>query len=95
MRQQTLAEGSFEKFRKKTRKELFLDDMEQIIPWRELYGVIQHMQGRNRYCVRMRRTPKTLHSPRAAVTSRCQMKNGYAIATKLECAQKWNMFSMS
>ena len=51
MRQQTLAEGSFEKFRKKTRKELFQNDMEQIIPWQELYGVIQHMQGRNRYCV--------------------------------------------
>ena len=32
MRQQTLADGSFEKFRKKIRKELFLDDMEQIIP---------------------------------------------------------------
>lgn len=28
MRQQTLADGSFEKFRKKARKELFLDDME-------------------------------------------------------------------
>jgi len=37
MRQQTLADGSFEKFRKKTRKELFLDDMEQIIPWQYLF----------------------------------------------------------
>ena len=41
MRQQTLADGSFEKFRKKTRKELFLDDMEQIIPWQELCGAIE------------------------------------------------------
>jgi IS5 family transposase len=41
MRQQTLADGGFEKFRKKTRKELFLDDMEQIIPWEELCGAIE------------------------------------------------------
>jgi len=38
MRQQTLADGSFEKFRKKTRKELFLDDMDRIIPWQDLCG---------------------------------------------------------
>jgi len=41
MRQQTLADGSFEKFRKKTRKELFLDDMEQIIPWQDLCIAIE------------------------------------------------------
>ena len=41
MRQQTLADGSFEKCRKKTRKELFLDDMEQIIPWQDLCGAIE------------------------------------------------------
>lgn len=41
MKQQTLAEGSFEKFRKRTRKEQFLADMEQIIPWQELSQVIE------------------------------------------------------
>jgi IS5 family transposase len=41
MRQQTLADGSFEKFRKKTRKELFLDDMELIIPWQGLCVAIE------------------------------------------------------
>ena len=41
MRQQSLADGSFEKYRKKTRKEVFLDDMEQIIPWQELTAVIE------------------------------------------------------
>ena len=41
MRQQTLADGSFEKFRKKTRKEQFLDDMEQIIPWQDLCVAIE------------------------------------------------------
>ena len=41
MRQQTLAGGSFEKFRKKTRKELFLEEMERIIPWKELSRAIE------------------------------------------------------
>jgi IS5 family transposase len=41
MRQQSLADGSFEKYRKKTRKELFLEEMDQIIPWQELTGVIK------------------------------------------------------
>jgi IS5 family transposase len=41
MRQQTLADGGFEKFRKKTRKELFLEDMEQIIPWQDLCVAIE------------------------------------------------------
>ena len=35
MRQPTLTEG-FEKYRKKTRKEQFLEDMETIIPWKDL-----------------------------------------------------------
>ena len=41
MRQQSLADGSFEKYRKKTRKEIFLDEMDQIIPWQELTAVIE------------------------------------------------------
>jgi hypothetical protein len=36
MRQQTLAGNGFEKYRRKTRKEQFLEDMERIIPWDEL-----------------------------------------------------------
>lgn len=36
MRQATLSDNGFEKFRKKTRKERFLDDMEAIIPWQGL-----------------------------------------------------------
>jgi transposase, IS5 family len=36
MRQPTLSDNGFEKFRKKTRKEQFLDDMEAIIPWQGL-----------------------------------------------------------
>jgi len=32
MRQHTLADGSFQKYRKKTRKEVFLDEMDEIIP---------------------------------------------------------------
>jgi transposase, IS5 family len=36
VRQKTLADEGFEKFRKKTRKEQFPDAMEPIVPWREL-----------------------------------------------------------
>ncbi|MEZ5490842.1 MAG: IS5 family transposase [Gammaproteobacteria bacterium] len=38
---QTSLTDSFEKFRKKTRKEQFLDDMETIIPWKELCEAIE------------------------------------------------------
>ena len=41
MRQQSLADGRFEKYRKKTRKELFLEEMDQIIPWQELAAAIE------------------------------------------------------
>jgi IS5 family transposase len=41
MRQQTLADEGFEKFRKPTRREQFLNEMDQIIPWRDLCKVIK------------------------------------------------------
>ena len=41
MRQKTLAEEGFEKYRKPTRREQFLDEMDQIIPWRDLCKVIK------------------------------------------------------
>ena len=40
MRQRTLVEEGFEKFRKPTRLEQFLEEMDQIIPWRDLCKVI-------------------------------------------------------
>ena len=40
MRQQTLSDDGFEKYRKLTHREQFLDEMEQIIPWAALSGVI-------------------------------------------------------
>lgn len=33
MRQQTLAEEGFEKYRKPTCREQFLNEMDQLIPW--------------------------------------------------------------
>ena len=36
MRQKTLAEGGFEKYRKVTRRERFLEEMEQVVPWERL-----------------------------------------------------------
>jgi IS5 family transposase len=40
MRQSTFSEESFEKHRKKTRREQFLEDMDQIVPWQELAAAI-------------------------------------------------------
>jgi len=41
MRQQTLADEGFERYRKPTHRDQFLDEMEQIIPWRGLCEVIE------------------------------------------------------
>jgi len=41
MKQQSLEATGFEKYRKQTRKEKFLGEMEQIIPWKELCEVIE------------------------------------------------------
>jgi len=40
MSQQTFADASFEQYRKPTRRERFLAEMEQVIPWEELAAVI-------------------------------------------------------
>lgn len=41
MRQQTLADEGFERYRKPTRREQFLDEMDKIIPWEGLCEVIE------------------------------------------------------
>jgi len=41
MRQQTLADEGFERFRKPTRRDQFLAEMEAVIPWQELCKVIK------------------------------------------------------
>ncbi len=41
MRQQTFADEAFERYRKPTRREIFLGEMDKIIPWRELCEVIE------------------------------------------------------
>lgn len=41
MKQQSLDVNSFEKYRKKTRKEVFLEQMNDIIPWTELCKAIE------------------------------------------------------
>ncbi|MHB1958668.1 MAG: hypothetical protein ACYCO5_06510, partial [Acidobacteriaceae bacterium] len=44
MRQQTLAvagEGSFEKYRKPTRRETFLAEMDRIVPWARLVALVE------------------------------------------------------
>jgi hypothetical protein len=50
MRQDFFADAGFEKYRKKTRKEQFLEEIETIISWEELTETIepfiQHQKGR-------------------------------------------------
>jgi transposase, IS5 family len=42
MRQQTLAsQASFEKFGRKGKRELFLDQMNQVVPWSELHALVE------------------------------------------------------
>ena len=42
MRQQTLAaQTGFEKYGRKSKREQFLDEMEQIVPWAELQGLVE------------------------------------------------------
>lgn len=41
MRQQTFATGDFERYRKPTRREQFLTEMEQVVPWVQLCQLIE------------------------------------------------------
>jgi len=40
MKQNSFAFDGFEKYRKKTRKETFLEEMDQIVPWKEMTKAI-------------------------------------------------------
>jgi IS5 family transposase len=42
MKQRALAgQNGFERYPKKTRRALFLEEMEQVVPWAELYALIE------------------------------------------------------
>lgn len=41
MRQQTLAEAGFDKCRKPTKRERFLQEMDQVVPWTQLCALIE------------------------------------------------------
>ena len=42
MKQRTLAMMTgFEQYRKKTRRAIFLEEMEQVVPWRRLCGLVE------------------------------------------------------
>ena len=67
MRQKSFADGGFEKYRKKTRKEQFLDEMESIIPWKKLSAAIEPFypkpQGAGRRAIGIERMLR-IHFPR-------------------------------
>jgi len=48
MRQKTLAEGSFEKYRKPTRREIFLSEMDKVVPWAELCALMAPVYPKGR-----------------------------------------------
>src|SRR5438034_11642561 len=42
MKQRTLAMMTgFEQYTRKTRRAIFLEEMEQVVPWRELYALVE------------------------------------------------------
>jgi IS5 family transposase len=41
MRQATLASVGFGRYGKTTRRAAFLNEMDQVVPWRELYALIE------------------------------------------------------
>jgi IS5 family transposase len=41
MHQQTFAEIPFEQYRKSTRRERFLDEMNRVVPWADLVTIIE------------------------------------------------------
>ena len=68
MRQETLADEGFEKYRKPTRRERFLDEMNRLIPWADLAAVLEPFyprgEGRGRPPIgveRLRRIPFLPH----------------------------------
>jgi len=40
MEQPTFTEASFERYRKPTQRERFLDEMNRVVPWAELVAII-------------------------------------------------------
>ena len=45
MKQQTFGAANFEKYGKQTRKGKFLEEMNAVIPWQELGGVMGVIRG--------------------------------------------------
>lgn len=41
MHQQSFAAGDFETYRKPTRRERFLAEMERVVPWADVYALIE------------------------------------------------------
>ena len=52
MRQNTLAEEGVEKYRKLTRREKFLNEMDQVIPWKDLCKAIEPFYPKAQVVVR-------------------------------------------
>ena len=50
MQQMTLANGTFEPYRKATRREIFLSEMDRVVPWAELCALIEPVYPKAGIC---------------------------------------------
>ena len=60
MQQQTFAEVTFEQYRKPTRRERFLDEMNRVVPWSNLVAAIEPV-------IRRQRIVAVIHISRAVI----------------------------
>jgi IS5 family transposase len=83
MRQQTLAsQASFEKFGRKGKRELFLDQMKQVVPWSELLALVEPhypKAGNGRQPVGLAIMLRTYPPRRTAVVQSVRPRDGRGI----------------
>jgi IS5 family transposase len=83
MRQQTLAsQASFEKFGRKGKRELFLDQMKQVVPWSELSALVEPhypKAGNGRQSVGLAIMLRTYPPRRTAVVQSVRPRDGRGI----------------
>jgi IS5 family transposase len=59
MKQISFSQAEFQRKKRRTRREVFLAEMEQIMPWEELFAVVEPHYPKGK----RGRPPVTVHSP--------------------------------
>jgi hypothetical protein len=91
MRQDSFSDAGFEKYRKKTRKEQFLEEMETIIPWQELTEAIvpfyPNPEGAGRRPIGIERMLRSTSSNTGSI---CPIRPSRKLfTTPAPCASSW------